>query len=153
MTNIDIQAVAAQIDMLEQKRSKFKAIGIACGIGAIFPVWTGLFGPLFFFAWLAALICGFVFRSVAVKARDDAMRLRLSIANLPGSAYTSANVPVNENLTLKEPISSTMPAWAPAAVKDSAPAEKKAASPAPKAAKPSAQTTSSRLDKARRRSE
>ena len=132
MTNIDIQAVAAQIDMLERKRSKFKSIGIACGIGAIFPVWTGLFGPLFFFAWLAALICGFVFRSVAVKARDDAMRLRLSIANLPGS-----------------------PVVADAPAKAAAPAEKKAAaSPAPKAAsKPAAQTTSSRLDKARRRSE
>jgi hypothetical protein len=132
MTNIDIQAVAAQIDMLEQKRSKFRSIGIACGIGAIFPVWTQLFGPLFFFAWLAALICGFVFRSVAVKARDDAMRLRLSIANLPGS-----------------PVVTHTPA------KAAAPAEKKAAaSPAPKAAsKPAAQTTSSRLDKARRRSE
>ena len=148
MTNIDVQAVVAQIDALEQKRSKFKAIGIACGVGAIFPVWTGLFGPLFFFAWLAALICGFVFRNVAVSARDEAMRLRLSIANLPGSPYNSTNVPVNENLTLKEPISSTMPAWAPAAVKDSTPA------PAPKAAaKPGAQTTASRLDKARRRSE
>jgi len=131
MTNIDIQAVAAQIDMLEQKRSKFKAIGIACGIGAIFPVWTGLFGPLFFFAWLAALICGFVFRSVAVKARDDAMRLRLSIANLQPATPVVADAPV----------------------KAAAPAEKKADSPAPKAAKPSAQTTSSRLDKARRRSE
>jgi hypothetical protein len=131
MTNIDIQAVAAQIDMLEQKRSKFKAIGIACGIGAIFPVWTGLFGPLFFFAWLAALICGFVFRSVAVKARDDAMRLRLSIANLQPATPVVADAPA----------------------KAAAPAEKKAASPAPKAAKPAAQTTSSRLDKARRRSE
>jgi hypothetical protein len=133
MTNIDIQAVAAQIDMLERKRSKFKAIGIACGIGAIFPVWTGLFGPLFFFAWLAALICGFVFRSVAVKARDDAMRLRLSIANLEPATQVAAAAPA----------------------KAAAPAEKKAAaSPATKAAaKPAAQTTSSRLDKARRRSE
>lgn len=135
MTNIDIQAVAAQIDMLERKRSKFKSIGIACGIGAIFPVWTGLFGPLFFFAWLAALICGFVFRSVAVKARDDAMRLRLSIANLEPPTQVAAA--------------------APAPAKAAAPADKKAAArPATKAAaKPAAQTTSSRLDKARRRSE
>jgi hypothetical protein len=139
MTNIDIQAVAAQIDMLEQKRSKFKAIGIACGIGAIFPVWTGLFGPLFFFAWLAALICGFVFRSVAVKARDDAMRLRLSIANLDPSASVKAAAPAIKPATKAKA--------APAA---STPASK----PAPKAAaKPEAQTTSSRLDKARRRSE
>lgn len=143
MTNIDIQAVAAQIDMLEQKRSKFKAIGIACGIGAIFPVWTGLFGPLFFFAWLAALICGFVFRSVAVKARDDAMRLRLSIANLNPAA------PVNAAAPASKPADT-----APAASVESTPASTPASKPAPKAAaKPSAQTTASRLDKARRRSE
>ena len=142
MTNIDVQAVVAQIDALEQKRSKFKAIGIACGVGAIFPVWTGLFGPLFFFAWLAALICGFVFRGVAVRARDEAMRLRLSIANLPGSPYNSTNFETK--------------VAAPSAWVDSAPVPTTAAAPAPApkaASKPSTQTTASRLDKARRRSE
>ena len=140
MTNIDVQAVVAQTDALEQKRSKFKAIGIACGLGAIFPFWTAIFGPLFFFAWLAALICGFVFRGVAVRARDEAMRLRLSIANLPGSPYNSTNFETK--------------VAAPSVWEDSAPAPTAPATPSPKvAAKPGAQTTASRLDKARRRSE
>jgi hypothetical protein len=146
MTNIDVQAVVAQIDALEQKRSKFKAIGIACGLGAIFPFWTAIFGPLFFFAWLAALICGFVFRGVAVRARDEAMRLRLSIANLPGSPYNSTNFETKVAAPAAWVDSAPAPAGAPA---PTAPA-----TPSPKAAaKPSAQTTASRLDKARRRSE
>ena len=74
MNQIDFKAINDQIEALENKRTKFKVAGICCGVGAIFPIWAGAFGPFFFLAWLAALICGFVFRSVAVKARNEAMR-------------------------------------------------------------------------------
>ncbi len=134
MTTLDFKAINEQIELLEQRRSKFKSIGIACGVGAVFPIWTVLLGPFAFFGWLAALVCGFAFRNVAVKARNEAMRLRLSIANLQPSTYMQA---------------------APAASNAPKAATPKAATPktaAPKAAaKPKTQTTSSRLDKARRR--
>ncbi len=146
MTQIDFKAINEQIELLEQKRSKFKAIGIACGVGAIFPIWTVFFGPVAFFAWLAALICGFVFRSVAVKARDEAMRLRLSIANLDPNALPA---PVKQkpkaDISTKDLPQTGNLAKMPAAPK---PAASKPAAPK---AKP--QTTSSRLDKARRREE
>lgn len=138
MTQIDFKAINDQIEALEQKRSKFKLIGICCGVGAIFPIWAGIFGGLAPLAWLAALICGFVFRSVAVKARNEAMSLRLSIANLdPSTTAAAASLPKVGNLT-------TMPA-APKPVAD------KAAPAKPAAPKAKPQTTSSRLDKARRR--
>lgn len=144
MNQIDFKAINDQIEALENKRAKFKLAGICCGMGAIFPIWAGAFGPFFFLAWLAALICGFVFRSVAVKARNEAMSLRLTIANLdPNAAQTapaankSTELPKVGNLT-------TMPA-APKPVAD------KAAPAKPAAPKAKPQTTSSRLDKARRR--
>ena len=136
MNQIDFKAINDQIEALENKRTKFKVAGICCGVGAIFPIWAGAFGPFFFLAWLAALICGFVFRSVAVKARNEAMRLRLSIANL--------DVPA-----AKAPASDTSPALPKAANLATMPA-----APKPAAAKPAAkqaQTTASRLDKAHRR--
>lgn len=134
MTQIDFKAINDQIAALEQKRSNFKVAGICCGVGAIFPIWAGIFGPFFFLAWLAALICGFVFRSVAVKARNEAMSLRLSIANLDPTATAAP--------TAAKPKAANL-ATMPAAPKSSA------AKPAAPKAKP--QTTSSRLDKARRR--
>jgi len=134
MNETNIAEVVAQIDALENKRNKFKFTGIACGLAAVFPVWAAVLGQFFFVGWLAALICGFTFRSVAVKARDDAMRLRLSIANLPGSPYNSQDLPYTPNLTLNQPITSSVPKLAPTTVNAAPPG-----------------TTESRLNKARRR--
>ena len=144
MSQIDFKAVNEQIEALEAKRSKFKSIGIACGLGAVFPIWTFVFGPLAFFAWLAALICGFVFRSVAVTARNEAMRLRLTIANLEPNAASTAPAGDTSPSLPKVATLTTMPAAAEA----SKPAAQKPAAPS---AKP--RNTASRLDKARRREE
>jgi hypothetical protein len=156
MNQIDFKAVNEQIEALENKRVKFRIIGICCGVTAIFPIILLPLGGLFPIAWIACLTSGFVCRSVAVKARNEAMRLRLSISNLPGSPVTSENIAAKAGAPRKDPISSTLPTWAPESLKDSSPAAAEASKPAAqKPAAPSAKprNTASRLDKARRREE
>ena len=137
MTNIDFRAVNDQIELLEKKRIQFKIIGICCGVTAIFPIVLIPLGNFIIIGWLACLVSGFVCRSIAVSARNEAMRLRLSIANLDpsqsfGQPFTPAPAPALPKVGIDEtsqeaPVAPPKPAKAPKA------------------------NTASRLDKARRR--
>jgi hypothetical protein len=144
MTQIDFKAVNEQIEALENKRVKFRIIGICCGVTAIFPIILLPFGGLFPIAWIACLTSGFVCRSVAVKARNEAMRLRLTIANLEPNAASSA--PTGDT-------SPSLPKVANLTTMTAAPKASKPAAQKPAAPSATPRNTASRLDKARRREE
>jgi hypothetical protein len=74
-----------EITQLQAKREKSRRAGKICGYGALSVFfWMGpvsqLLGGLTFFVWLTMLICGFIFRSVAVQARDTAKSLEMQLA-------------------------------------------------------------------------
>jgi len=83
-------SIQSEIEQLQAKRVRYRTIGYVCGLFALsafvwFPTfisyWVGSqLGVLMFWLWLAALVCGFVFRSLAVQAREAVKLLELQLA-------------------------------------------------------------------------
>ena len=139
-------SVQNEITELQAKRVKFRTAGLICGFGALFvfvwaPIVAPLLGGLTFFVWLAMLVCGFIFRSVAVQARDSAKFLEMQLAAqglTPNLSPLGATTPID-------------PAVAAAAWnKSDAPAAPKTPPAAPATASTPEPTIESRLAKARR---
>ena len=143
-------SIQNEIEQLKAKRVKFRTAGLFCGFAALtVGFWGGavgqLIGGLIFFFWLALLICGFVFRSVAVGAREGAKMLEMQLAAqglAPNLSPQPAKPAVDPTITGAAWNTASPQAAAPA---PAAPAPKPAAAPA--AAEP---TIESRLAKARR---
>lgn len=147
-------AIQNEIQLLQAKRAKFRTAGLICGFAALtVGFWGGaviqLIGGLIFFLWLSLLICGFVFRSVAVNARESARFLEMQLAAQglsPALSPLNAKPVVDPTITgaawnTAHPAAASAPAATPAPSAPSAPA-------APQAAP--AANIESRLAKARR---
>ena len=145
-------SIQNEIEQLKAKRVKFRTAGLICGFAALtVGFWGGvvgqLIGGLIFFVWLSLLICGFVFRSVAVSAREGAKLLEMQLAAQglsPDLSPLPAKPVVDPAITGAAWNTASPQAAAPAPA-PAAPAPKPAAAPA--AAEP---TIESRLAKARR---
>ena len=131
-------SVQDEITALQAKRVKYRTAGYICGFGALFvfvwaPIVAPLLGGLTFFVWLSMLVCGFIFRSVAVQARDSAKFLEMQLAaqgltpNLSplgattpidpavaAAAWNNSNAPVVPKTAPAAPVSPAAPATASA---------------------------------------
>ncbi len=151
-------SVQNEIVQLQAKRLKFRRAGLVCGIAAAtVGFWGGvagqILGGLTFLFWLALLICGFVFRSVAVNARESAKFLEMQLA---AQGLTPDLSPLNNKVAVDPAVVGA--AWNSTATEPAKPAaaKPKASTDSAKAAQTSeADTVSeanieSRLAKARR---
>jgi hypothetical protein len=153
-------AIQNEIQLLQAKRAKFRTAGLICGFAALtVGFWGGaviqLLGGLIFFLWLALLICGFVFRSVAVNARESARFLEMQLAAQglsPSLSPLNAKPVVDPTITgaawnTANPAAASAPASTPAPAPQAA-----SAAPAAPQASPAAPAANieSRLAKARR---
>jgi hypothetical protein len=134
--------IQAEYNRLQLKRKKFRRASLSCGLAVALSVfWWGPLGQVIgigaVYLWIILLISGFVFRSMAVSARDTAkvMEAQLASQGLTPNLSPINAVPIADQVQVEQ----QMPAAAPSA----APAQAKATK-APEA------NIESRLAKARR---
>jgi len=143
--------IQAEYNRLQLKRQKFRRASLSCGVAVALGVfWSGPLGQILgittVYLWLMLLICGFVFRSIAVNARNTAKVMEAQLASqglTPNLSPINAS-PVVEQVQAFEPV----PAPAPSALPATASEAPKSAPAKPNQA-PEA-NIESRLAKARR---
>ena len=143
--------IQAEYNRLQLKRKKFRRASLSCGVAVALGVfWWGPLGQILgigaVYLWIILLIGGFVFRSIAVNARNTA---KVMEAQLAGQGLTPNLSPINTSPAVaqaqaSEPVRATAPS-APAASASDAPK-----SAAEKATKAPEANIESRLAKARR---
>ena len=104
-------SIQSEIEELQAKRVRFRTAGLICGFAALtVGVWGGavaqLIGGLIFFLWLVLLICGFIFRSVAVGARNN---IRFLTLRLQADGLTPDLSPLNSKPVVDPALASA--AW------------------------------------------
>ena len=117
-------SIQNEIEQLKAKRVKFRTAGLICGFAALTVGFWGsavleLLGGLVFFVWLALLICGFVFRSAAVNARERAKFLEMQLAaqGLTPNLSPINAVPIADQVQVAQPVPAAAPSAAPAQAK------------------------------------
>jgi hypothetical protein len=148
--------IQAEYNRLQLKRQKFRRASLACGVVVALGVfWSGPLGQILgittVYLWLMLLICGFVFRSIAVNARNTAkvMEAQLASQGLTPNLSPINTSPVVEQVQAFEPVPAPAPsAPAPSALPATASEAPKSAPAKPNQA-PEA-NIESRLAKARR---
>jgi len=119
--------IQAEYNRLRLKHQKFRRASLSCGVAvALGVVWVGqvsaLVGPFAYYLWIILLICGFVFRSIAVNARNTAKVMEAQLASqglTPNLSPINAR-PVVEQVQAFEPVPAPAPS-APAATASEAP--------------------------------
>jgi len=113
--------IQAEYNRLQLKRKKFRRASLSCGVAVALGVfWWGPLGQILgigaVYLWIILLIGGFVFRSIAVNARNTA---KVMEAQLAGQGLTPNLSPINaspvvEQVKVFEPVPAPAPS-APAA--------------------------------------
>jgi hypothetical protein len=116
--------IQAEYNRLQLKRKKFRRASLSCGLAVALGVfWWGPLGQVIgigaVYLWIILLIAGFVFRSIAVNARNTAKVIEAQLAGqglTPNLSPTNA-VPIADHSQVEQPVPAAAPSAAPAQAK------------------------------------